>query len=140
MLFRSSPNGEKLKDGAIQRLSVQPSNEQLMFVSQNPKGIGVYKRPDMSCLAGNSGYFYSSPWDGTHNRYRVARIYMPQKKHVHNHPSNKTYGNYWVIDFEAPTYRSPLMGWGRASLDAFSNLKSNVTLEFARMSDAVEYA
>ena len=60
---------------------------------------------------------------------------------MHCHPSVKVSGNYWAIDLETTgTFRSPLMGWGRASFDTFSNNKTSVNLMFGRMSDAVSFA
>ena len=60
---RASPNGEKLKDGAIQRASVSTSGDQLEFVSQNPDGIGHYKREELNVKASGGLYQWSSPWD-----------------------------------------------------------------------------
>ena len=95
----------------------------------------------MNVLAGGGGYSNSCVFDGTHNRYRVARIYQPQKKHVHNHPTNKTPGNYWLLELEhSGTFRSPLMGWSRGSLDPMSNPKSVPLAIFGRVSDAVQFA
>ena len=138
---RDSPNAERLQDGAIQRASVQPSFEQLMYVSLNKKGVGVFQRPALNAIAGGSAYSNSCVFDGQHNRHRVARIYMPQRKHVHNHPTNKTNGNYWCVELENQgTYRSPLMGWGRGSLDPMTNSKATVSCIFGRLSDAVQFA
>ena len=54
---------------------------------------------------------------------------MPQKKHVHNHPSNKNNGNYWTIELENQgSFRSPLMGWGRGTLDPFTIWKAGVSM------------
>ena len=112
-----------------------------MYVSQNKKGIGFYQRPAMNTLAGASGYTTSCVWDGQHNRYRVARIYMPQKKHLHCHPTNKTHGNYWTLELENwGSFRSPLMGWGRGSLDPLSNSKTATNVIFGKLSDAVAFA
>ena len=49
---RSSPNGEKLKDGAIQRASVSTQGDALEFVKANPAGIGIYKREELNVKAG----------------------------------------------------------------------------------------
>ena len=112
-----------------------------MFVSQNKRGAGYFSRPDLSTHASTSGYVNSCVFDGTHNRYRVARIYMPQKKHVHCHPTNKTPGNYWTVELEhGGTYRSPLMGWGRGSLDPVANDKAATRSIFGKLSDAVDFA
>ena len=70
------------------------------------------------------------------HRYKIARIYMPQRKHVHCHPSNKNIGNYWAIDFPSyGHYKSPLMGWGKATRDMYSFSQ----IKFARLSDAVAH-
>ena len=62
---------------------------------------------------------------------------MPQRKHVHCHPSNKTDGKYWAIEFASDgCYKSPLMGWTRATMDSYSNVK----MSFGKLSDAVAYA
>ena len=112
-----------------------------MYVSQNKKGIGYYQRPAMNTIAGASGYTTSCVWDGQHNRYRVARIFMPQKKHVHNHPTIKTACNYWTIELENwGSYRSPLMGWGRGTFDPLANNKTLSNVIFGRLSDAVSFA
>ena len=63
------------------------------------------------------------------NRYqnKTARIYMPQKKHVHNHAADKTMGNYWVIDFDTDsTFKSPLMQWTSATNDCFYSKGDNL--------------
>ena len=133
---RLSPNGEKLKDGAIQRASVSVQGDALRFVKANPDGIGFYKREELNTKA-SSGYCWSSPWDKQDNRYRVARIYMPQRKHVHCHPTNKTDGTYWAIDFgNWGMHKSPLMGWKSGTQDVYHNMQ----MSFGRLSDAVAYA
>ena len=48
---RKSPNGEQLKDGAIQRQSVSTLGNELKFVKANPKGIGFYKREELNVKA-----------------------------------------------------------------------------------------
>lgn len=127
---RASPNGEKLKDGAIQRASVSNSGVKLHYVAANPEGIGFYKREELNVKAGAGSYAWSSPWDTQAQRYKIARIYMPQRKHVHCHPTNKTDGKYWRIDFGTwGHYRSHLMGWGTGTQDTWSNLK----MEFGRL-------
>ena len=70
-------------------------------------------------------------------RYKIARIYMIQNKHVHCHPSNKSAGHGWTIDFGSwGQHKTPLMGWSRGTLDTFNNLQMN----FGRLSDAIGYA
>ncbi len=60
---RSSPNGEQLKDGAIQRASVSTSGDQLRSVAANPDGVGFYKREELNVKASAGSYVWSSPWD-----------------------------------------------------------------------------
>lgn len=60
---RKSPNGELLKDGAIQRASVSTLGEELRFAKANPDGVGFYKREDLSTMASGGSYAWSSPWD-----------------------------------------------------------------------------
>jgi len=70
-------------------------------------------------------------------RYKIARIYMIQKKHVHCHPSNKSAGNGWTIDFGSwGQHKTPLMGWSRGTMDTFNNLQ----MSFGRLNDAIGYA
>ena len=89
---RFSPNGSKLVDGAIQRRSVQPNQNELAF-SRNTDKVGVTKRPDVSTLAGGAGGLLGDPKiDFARWQNRVARIYMPQRKHVHCHSADKTIG------------------------------------------------
>ena len=134
---RSSPNADKLKDGAIQRMSVTDQGSGLRNVAANPDGIGFYKREELNVKAGPGSYVWSSPWEDQVNRYRVARIYMPQRKHVHCHPTNKSDGVGWRIDFGTQGhYRSALMGWSRATHDTWYN----VQMDFGRLKDAIAYA
>ena len=66
---------------------------------------------------------------------------MPQRKHVHCHPTNKTYGNYWTVELEhAGSFRSKLMGWGRSTLDPVANDKASTRFVFGKLSDAVDFA
>ena len=134
---RASPNGEKLKDGAIQRASVSTQGDALSYVKANPAGIGTYKREELNVKAGAQAIYWSSPWDRIGiNQQRVCRIYMPQRKHVHCHPTNKTPGNYWAIEFHTVgMHKSPLMGWKSGSHD----MMSNISISFGRLSDAVNY-
>ena len=71
---RSSPNAEKLKDGAIQRISVTPDRNSLQ-VKMNPDKIGFYKREELNERASRSSYVHSSIWDGQFYRKKIARIY-----------------------------------------------------------------
>lgn len=134
---RGSPNGEKLQHGAIQRMSVSVSRENMRFTHMNPEKIGVYKRPELNTRCSTTAHNWSAPWDTQSYRNRIARIYMPQKKHVHNHPFNKSIGKYWQLDFESyGSYKSPLMGWTSGSHDAYNT----VQVKFGKLQDAVAYA
>ena len=134
---RKSPNGEKLKDGAIQRASVSTSGDELMFLKANPEGVGFYKREELNYKASAGGAMWASPWDMQTQRYKIARIYMIQRKHVHCHPTNKTPGHGWTIDFGSwGHHKVPLMGWSRGTHDTYANLQ----MSFGRLSDAIQYA
>ena len=74
---RTHPNAEKLKDGAIQRVSCTPDLAE-PYVKKNPDLIGVYKRPELNERAGQTAAMYSNPWeDFEPYRNRIARIYQP---------------------------------------------------------------
>lgn len=134
---RRSPNAEQLKDGAIQRASVSASNDELRFTKANESGVGFYKREELNVKASGGSFYWSSPWDTQAQRYKIARIYMVQRKHVHCHPSNKSDGSGWTIDFGSwGHHKSPLMGWSRGTQDTFAN----VQMTFGRLNDAVDYA
>ena len=134
---RNSPNAEQLKDGAIQRASVSTQGDQLMYVKANPEGIGFYKREELNVRASGGAYIWSSPWETQAQRYKIARIYMKQRKHVHCHPTNKLDGVGWMIDFGSwGHHKSPLMGWSTGTQDTFFNVK----MSFGRLSDAINYA
>lgn len=126
MPSRSAPNAEKLIDGAIQRASVLPDRYNLQF-SANKEKVGMYKREELNERASRSFYLHSNPWDFMLYRSKIARIYHPQKKHVHNHPANKTLGKYWVIEFESwGTYKSPLHFHTSATRDTYSKHQMKV--------------
>ena len=132
---RTNPNAEKLKDGAIQRQSVSPSRYALQ-VHENKDKVGFYKREQNDETASLSAYINSSVWETFQMRGKVARIYHPQRKHVHNHPTNKLTGHHWVIEFQsASTYKSPLMYWTSASTDTFGKVRMIV----GSLSAAVKY-
>ena len=123
---RSSPNADKLIDGAIQRLSVTPDRSALQ-VKVNTDKVGFYKRAELNERASGSAYLSSNPWDTQTHRHKIARIYHPQKKHIHNHPYNKEIGHHWVIEFESSgTYKSPLMHFTSATRDTFSKVSMKV--------------
>lgn len=118
-------------------MAVSVSQRDIEYVSTNPEGIGFFKRPELNAKASGGLSRHANPVIQHHMRYRIARIYMPQRKHVHCHPTNKTIGNYWVIDFGTwGHYKSPLMGWGRATRDMYAN----VQIKFPRLSDAIGHA
>ncbi len=117
---RSSPNAAKLIDGAIQRQSVQPDRDNLHYKGNVDK-VGAYKREELNARASNSSTRHSCIHDSQMYRSKIARIYHPEKKHVHDTPRNKELGNYWVIEFESwGQWRHPLMHWGSASQDVMS--------------------
>lgn len=61
---------------------------------------------------------------------------MPMRKHVHCHPSNKTIGKGWVLEFDNwGSYKSPLMGWTNGSHDVFNN----TNVKFGMLQDAIAY-
>ena len=121
---RDSPNGEKLQDGAIQRASVSVPRDKLAWTHMNPEKIGAYKRPELNTKASITSMKNMAPWDTQMYRHKIARIYMPQKKHLHCHPTNKTAGKYWAIEFDSwGTYKSPLMGWTSASMDTYQTVQ-----------------
>lgn len=133
---RSSPNAEKLKDGAIQRKSVSP-NAYSPHVKNNPDLVGVYKRPELNERASRSAYVSSNVWDAQFHKNRIVRIYQPQRPHVHCVPYNKEVGKYWAIEFESwGTYKSPLMGWTSGTQDSMSKL----LYKTPTLSSAVKYA
>ena len=72
---RLSPNGPQLKDGAVQRASVQVDRSDLHYKTNTDK-VGVYKREELNVSA-SAGAESLTPWDGQNHRYRIARIYMP---------------------------------------------------------------
>lgn len=123
---RSSPNADKLIDGAIQRQSVVPDRHNL-HVKENTDKVGFYKREEINERASRSAYIYSNPWDAQDKRDKIARIYHPEKKHVHNHPMNKNIGKHWVIEFESyGQYKSPLQFFTSASKDQYSKWQIKV--------------
>ena len=131
---RDSPNAAKLLDGAIQRESVSVPIDRLMFTHLNPEKIGAYKRPEHNIRCSASAARNMAPWDRQQYRSKIARIYMPQRKHLHCHPTNKSMGNHWAIEFSSwGQYKSPLMGWTSATSDTFSD----VTIRFGKLQDAV---
>ena len=71
----------------------------------------------------------------------MAHIFMPQKKHVHNHPADKTIGKFWAIEFDTKdTFKSPLMQWTSGSNDAFYSKGDNFQMRFPTACSAIDYA
>lgn len=123
---RSSPNADKLIDGAIQRMSVVPDRHDL-DVKVNTDKVGFYKREELNERCSGTAYQYSNVWDAQDKRDKIARIYHPEKKHVHNHPNNKNIGKYWVIEFESQgNYKSPLNFWTSASKDQYGKFQMKI--------------
>ena len=99
-------------------------------------------RPHQGVESSGSGVISLDAWaDVIKYQSKTARIYMPQKKHVHNHPADKTMSNYWVIDFDTDsTFKSPLMQWTSATNDCFSSKGDNLQMRFPSVECAVAYA
>ncbi len=69
-------------------------------------------------------------------RNKVVRIYHPQRKHLHCHPTNKEIGKYWVIEFSPEaTYKSPTMLWTSATSDSMARH----SMKFANLDSATSY-
>ena len=133
---RDSPNAKSLLDGAIQRQSVTPDEFERKYTHLNKDKIGVYKRPEHNAKASFGCHRWMSPWQSQQMRHRIARIYMPQRKHVHCHPTNKIMNKYWCIEMDNwGSYKSPLMGWTTGTQDPFNNLH----MKFAKLQDAVTF-
>eukprot|EP00347_Sterkiella_histriomuscorum_P018869 403343860 len=132
---RTNPNAAKLVDGAIQRQSVVPDSE-LLHPSVNTDKVGYYKRPQNDETSSGSAFIQSTIWETKFAQNKIARIYHPQKKHTHNHPTNKLTGNHWVIEFQPNSqYKSSLMSWTSATTDPFHKTRMVV----GSLSAAVKY-
>ncbi|CDW85115.1 nadh dehydrogenase [Stylonychia lemnae] len=130
-----NPNADKLRDGAIQRASVSLPREDI-HPSFNTDKVGLYKRPQMDETSSGTAYTQAQISETNYSKNKIARIYHPQRKHVHNHPVNKNIGKHWVIEFQAASsYKSPLMGWTSATTDSFAKTKFVV----GSLSAAVRY-
>ena len=71
------PNAEKLKDGAIQRNSVQV-DESMVAYKRNTEKVGVTMRPHKGVQSSGSGAISGDPWsDYVRYQNKIARIYMP---------------------------------------------------------------
>ena len=99
-------------------------------------------RPHSGISSGGSAAISTDPFiDYARYQNKIARIYMPQKKHVHNHAADKTMGKYWVIEFDTEsTFKSPLMQWTSASNDLFYSKGDNMQMRFPDVQTAVQYA
>jgi hypothetical protein len=116
-------------------MSVSPHREEL-HVKTNPERIGFYKREELNERSSRGALMHSNFAEPQIYRSKIARIYQPQKKHVHNHPNNKTIGKTWVIEFESwGVYKSPLMFWTSATQDTYSKL----SMKCGSLSSAVKY-
>jgi hypothetical protein len=74
---RSSPNAENLKDGAVQRMSVSPSQNAL-HIKANPNKIGFYKREELTERASQGAFTATNVWDDPNiYRNKIARVYQP---------------------------------------------------------------
>ena len=137
----NNPNALKLQDGAIQRGSVEPGRHEIHSAINTDK-VGLRRRPHQGVQSSGSAHITTETntnWAKLANK--VARIYMPERKHVHNHPCDKTIGKYWVLDLEhESTYKSPLMQWTSASTDCFHSKGDNVQVKFPDVESAVNYA
>ena len=121
----------------MQRKAVALDFTELNFVKANKDKVGFYKREELNAKASNAMYCHSDPGNTQDHRYRVCRIYMPQMKHCHNHPTNKTPGNYWAIEFDNwGSNKSQLMGWSKSTHDVYGNLSISV----GTLKDAIAYA
>ena len=58
---RSSPNADKLQDGAVQRKAVTLDEVELNFVKANKDKVGFYKREELNAKASLATYCHSDP-------------------------------------------------------------------------------
>ena len=66
---------------------------------------------------------------------------MPQRKHVHCHPQDKSIGRYWVVEFEhTNTFKSPLMQWGTGSTDPYNSKGDYIQGRFTNAEEAINHA
>ena len=108
----------------------------------NKEKVGLTKAPHMGISSSGSAVNSTDMWaDVQRVQSKIAHIYMPQKKHVHNHSADKTMSNYWAIDFDTEsTYKSPLMQWTSATNDAFYSKGDNLQIRFPSVEDAITHA
>ena len=98
------------------------------------------QRPHQGIAASGGAYMSTDIWSnwGSYQN-KIARIYMPQRKHLHCHPADKTIGKYWAVDFATQsTYKSPLMQWTSASSDAFYSKGDNIQMRFPTVESAID--
>ncbi len=132
---QTSPNVDKLIDGGIQRMAVSPSRYEL-HLKMNKEKVGFYKSDELSVRASRTAYIRSNPFEDESYRRCIVRISMDDHFHTQCHPANKQYKKGWVLSFTSwGTYFSPLMLWGTATRDSYSQLK----FKFPTMSQAVKY-
>ena len=99
-------------------------------------------RPVQGRNTGGALWLYSDPFTNAyhHHAHRRAHIYIPERKHCHNHPTDKTDGKYWAITFETDsTFKSNLMNWTSATLDSFYSKGDNLMISFPSVNSAVSY-
>ena len=110
-------------------------------MTANKDKVGFSRRPVQGALTSGSANMTTDPYsDFVKHQSRTARIYMPQKKHVHNHPADKSIGKYWAIDFETEsTFKSPLMQWTSASNDPFHSKGDNLQIRFPSVNAAIDH-
>uniref|UniRef100_A0A7S3G0P5 NADH dehydrogenase [ubiquinone] iron-sulfur protein 4, mitochondrial n=1 Tax=Strombidium rassoulzadegani TaxID=1082188 RepID=A0A7S3G0P5_9SPIT len=99
-------------------------------------------RPHQGIQSSGAGFIHADPTtDSLKFQDRVVRIYMPQKKHVHTPPADKTIGKYWMIDYEpVSTFKSPLMQWSSATIDPFDSKGDSAHGRFPSVESAISYA
>ncbi len=118
----------------MQRAAVVPHKDDLNLKS-NPNKIGFYKRAELNqdiSMTAQYGAFEIA----LDVRDRVARIYQPTMKHVHDSPANKTVGKTWVVEFESKgMYKSNLMFWTSGTQDAWSGFRA----EFMNLQQAMDF-
>ncbi len=89
-------------------------------MKSNTDKVGFYKREELNVRASRAAYINSNFQDDNVFRSKIARIYHPQRKHVHNHPQNKQIGKWWVIEFDSwGAYKSPLMFFTSGTRDMY---------------------
>ena len=83
----TSPNTDKLIDGAIQRVSVSP-NRHALHAKVNTEKIGYYKSEELNERASRFAYNRSCLYDDVIYHRRIARIKHSEKSVTQCHPSD----------------------------------------------------